>query len=102
MIDTLLTISLIFAATTWTAFSIAYGILAKWWKTPFGRNMMGVGIVITILLDRLALLYLDPDVTADLKGIGLFIYITFGLLGLQRFILMVKAQRAMGKHESLL
>lgn len=100
--DLALTISLVFAAVTWTLFTLAYATLAKWWKTPFGRNMMGVGVVITILLDRLALLYLDPDVKGDLKFVGILIYISFGLLGLHRFILLVNAQRAMGKHESLL
>ena len=100
--DTAITIAIIFAAVAWVLFTVSYAIRAKWWKTPFGRNMMGVSAVSALILGRLALLYIDPDFTADLKIFGLVIYLAWGALGFHRFYLMEKAQRSSAKHSSLL
>ena len=100
--DTAITWSLMFAAVTWAMFTVSYALRAKWWKTPFGRNMMGVSLTFAILFGRLALLYIDPHVTADLKFTGLVIYLLAGGFGAHRFYLMEKAQRSSDKHSSLL
>jgi len=101
-VDAFLTGSIIFASAAWTLFTVSYSIRAKWWKTAFGLNMMGVSFVFAVLLARLALLYLFPDAKADLKIFGSAIYVAAGILGVHRFILMEKSQRAKGKHTSLL
>ena|SRR6478609_5006710 len=100
--DNALTASLIFAAISWVGFTASYAARAKWWKTPFGRNMLGVSAVLTLIFGRLALLYISPSITADLKVFGLTVYILAGILGLHRLYLMEKAQRSTEKHSSLI
>jgi hypothetical protein len=102
MMEQALTASLVFAAIAWVAFTASYLLRAKWWKTPFGWNMMGVSAVLALIFGRLALLYVDPDVTADLKFFGLAMYVLAGILGFHRLYLMEKAQRTSGKHSSLI
>jgi hypothetical protein len=100
--DTAITASLIFAAISWVGFTASYAVRAKWWKTPFGQNMLGVSAVLALIFGRLAFLYIHPGITADLKVFGLVVYILAGILGLHRLYLMEKSQRSSAKHSSLI
>lgn len=88
-----LTIALFAGAAVWLAFSAWYMIRATWWKSAFGWNTLGVSLALTVILTRLAVLYLVPSVTADLKFTGLLFYVAIAILGAQRLVLLEKAQR---------
>lgn len=88
-----LTVALVVAALVWLSFSIWYMVRARWWKTAFGWNTLGVSLALTVILTRLAVLVAYPEVRGDLRVTGLGLYIALALLGSHRLYLLERAQR---------
>lgn len=95
--QTALTIALMSASAVWLTFSVWYITRAKWWRTAFGWNTLGVSLIMTIIFTRLAVLYLHPSFKADLQATGLTLYILAAIFGAHRIYLLERAQRGQGK-----
>lgn len=85
-------IPIFFAAASWTTAVIYYGLRAKWWKSPEGRNTEAVSFIVALLLIRLSAIQLFPDYI-DRSWTGAPIYTLMGVVAIWRIGLIEKAQR---------
>lgn len=91
--ETVINAALIYAALAWTGFSAWYMLRAKWWRTPFGWNTLGVSITLSAIFTLFTLMMAFPSFKVDLRAVGLGFYILIGLLGTHRIILLEREQR---------
>lgn len=80
------------AALVWIGVVVYYGIRARWWKTPEGRNTEAVSLVVALLLIRLSAIHIWPDYF-DRNVTGFILYSSAAAVGLWRIGLIEKAQR---------
>lgn len=93
-VEIALIVALIVASVSWLAFSICYMIRARWWKNPYGWNVLGASTVFTIMFTRLAILVVEPDFKSDLRVTGFVIYVLAAVVALHRIYLLDQAQRS--------
>lgn len=91
-----LTISVIAATIAWFLFLVVFTLLAKWWKNPYGRNAFGVSFVLFVILFRIMVLRIWPDIEQK-DFVGIIVYSLAGIFAIQRGILMVRAQWGLRK-----
>lgn len=79
------------ALVVWTVFILTYWVLARWWESEIGRNVMGVAIVLVGLLALIVAQNLWPDYR--LRPLAqCVVYGAAILFGIQRTVQMVRAQ----------
>jgi hypothetical protein len=85
------------SCTVWVIMVVYYWIRAKWWKSPTGRNTMGISMFIALSLVRISYTHLDETPPADLPFwmivIGTVTYSGLGYFGVRRLMLVRDAQR---------
>ncbi|MFB7798924.1 hypothetical protein [Isoptericola sp. NPDC056134] len=81
-----------FAFGGWLLFVALYSLRARWWKTPEGRNVWGVGLALTVALGIIVAAYTWPDY--ELRPVIVpVLYTGLGLLAVQRTVQMLRRQR---------
>ena len=80
------------ATIVWLAVVVYYGLRARWWRTPEGRNTQAVSLLMALVLLRLSIYHLTPDYV-DLTVTGFLLYLGAALVGIWRRGLIEKAQR---------
>lgn len=87
-----LILTLVYLAwATWTIFIVAYWLLARWWESDIGRNVMGVALVVWGLLALIAAQQTWPDYALRTLAQAL-IYGGAVVFGAQRTVQMVREQ----------
>lgn len=85
------------ATVAWFMVVAWYWIRAKWWKSPIGRNTMGISIAIALALLRLTYSQLDGISPAPmpwyLTAFGSIIYSYLAYNGFRRVYLIEQSQR---------
>lgn len=85
------------ATLAWLMVVVWYWIRAKWWKSPVGRNTMGISIAIALALVRLTYSQLDAISPAPmpwyLTAFGSVIYSYLAYSGFRRVYLIEQSQR---------
>lgn len=94
-----LTITVISAASAWFVFLVFYTIVAKWWRGPIGRNTFGVSFVLWVILARLAVLRIWPDMHQS-DVVGIILYALTGFYAFRRGYLVWMAQYRPNKVNS--
>lgn len=74
------------------AFSTWYGLRASWWRSPEGRNIMGVSLAVAAVLVLIVLQQFFPDYPGR-RVVQVVVYTTVALLFVQRTVQLERAQR---------
>lgn len=88
-----MTLLVILTASVWWAFCIAYHLRSKWWKNPYGRNLMSVGAAIAALHTLLAFYALSDRWTPTLTLVATALLLWSLYSAGRRIYLMDCAQR---------
>lgn len=94
---TAIEIAAVVAFLAWAAFVTWYSIRARWWRSPEGRNVWGVGLALAIALGMIVAAYTWPDYAAR-PYVVLTVYVGLAALGIQRTIQLERAQRRRRKE----
>lgn len=98
MLSVVLDWTVTFAALVWLTFLVWYTVRAAWWKNPYGRNAFLVGLVLCLILSRIALSrHIEPF--KESQGVAISIYALAALYGVGRIILMERAQRGPNENQ---
>lgn len=89
-------VAAIVAFLAWLTFVIWYAMRARWWRSPEGRNVMGVAVALTWALGIIVAAYLWPDY-AIRPWLVLITYVVLAALGVQRTVQMERRQRRHGE-----
>lgn len=76
----------------WFSFVATYSALAKWWRSPEGRNVWLVGLALTVAFGIIVAAYTWPDY-AMRPYIVPILYVALAALGFQRLVQMIRRQR---------
>jgi hypothetical protein len=88
-----MTVILVLTTLVWWTFCIAYHLRSKWWKNPYGRNLMSVGAAIASLHTMLVA-YVAVDRWNSLFTVLSTVLLLWSLYAaVRRIILMDRAQR---------
>lgn len=79
------------ALIVWVLFIVTYWVLARWWESEIGRNVMGVALVVTGLLSLIVAQNLWPDYRLRPYA-QTFVYGAAIIFGIQRGVQVVRAQ----------
>lgn len=79
------------ALVVWVLFIVTYWVLARWWESEIGRNVMGVALVVTGLLALIVAQNLWPDYRLRPYA-QCVVYGAAILFGIQRGVQVVRAQ----------
>jgi predicted anti-sigma-YlaC factor YlaD len=85
-------VAAVVAFLTWFVFVVWYSVRARWWRSPEGRNIWGVGFALTVALGMIVAAYTWPDYSAR-PYVVLTVYVGLAALGIQRTIQLERAQR---------
>ena len=88
-----MTIILVLTALVWWTFCIAYQLRSKWWKNPYGRNLMSVGAATASLHTMLVAYVVIDRWTPWLTVVASVLLAWSTYAAVRRVILMDKAQR---------
>lgn len=80
------------------AFSTWYGVRASWWRSPEGRNIMGVSIAVAAVLVLIVLQQFFPDYPGR-RAVQVVVYATVAALFVQRTVQLERAQRSHRRKE---
>lgn len=82
-------------AASCAVFAVAYQLMAPWWRSSEGRNLMGSAAAIGTFLAYTVLIWLWPHgwEAATLRGVRVAVIVAIVLLMIQRTELLVRAQR---------
>ena len=79
------------ALVVWVVFVITYAVLARWWKSEVGINVMGVALVLVGLLGLIVAQNRWPDYA--LRPLAQWVvYGSAILFGIQRTVQVVRVQ----------
>lgn len=98
MLSVVLDWTVTFAAAVWLTFLAWFTVRAKWWDNPYGRNAFLVGLVLFLILTRIALSR-HIDTFRENQGAAIAVYSLAALYGIGRIILVERAQRESGKMD---
>lgn len=73
-------------------FATWYGVRAAWWRSPEGRNIMGVSVAVAAVLVLIVLQQFFPDYPGR-RVVQVVVYTTVALLFVQRTVQLERAQR---------
>lgn len=79
MIQVLGNLLILLSAVEATAFVVVYAMLAPWWRSDVGRNVMSLMFVIAMVLD-LSVIRIYVPVTADVLWFAILRLIVFALV----------------------
>lgn len=97
MLSVVLDWTVTFAALVWLTFLVWYTLRARWWGNPYGRNAFFVGLVLFLILTRIALSrHIEPF--KESQEVAISIYALAALYGISRIALMERAQREKDKN----
>lgn len=88
----MVTASIIFAALAWWAVSVWYTLRARWWRVSLGRNAEFINIALALLLTRLAVVRIWPQVK-EVEWLTVLLYLALAVFALQRMRHIERAQR---------
>lgn len=80
------------AFSAWLSFVALYSLRAKWWRSPEGRNVWGVGLALTVALGLIVVAYTWPDYALR-PWLVPAVYAGLTALGIQRTVQMLRRQR---------
>lgn len=88
-----MTVILVLTALVWWTFCVAYHLRSKWWKNPYGRNLMSVGAAIASLHTVLVAYVVLDKWHYYLTLVATFILLWSTYAAIRRIVLMDRAQR---------
>lgn len=90
---TFMVFMLVLTAVVWWVFCAAYQLRSKWWKNPYGRNLMSVGAAIASLHTMLIVYVVLDRWTPWLTGVASVLLLWSTYAASRRIVLMDRAQR---------
>lgn len=81
-----------FAFSAWLSFFVCYSALTRWWRSPEGRNVWGVGLSLTVAFGIIVAAYTWPDYWLRPYLVPT-LYTGLGIFGFQRLVQMLRRQR---------
>lgn len=89
----IMVVLLVCTAIVWWTFCLAYHLRSKWWKNPYGRNLMSVGAIVACLHTMLVAYIVVDQWTPWLTSTASVLLLWSLYAAVRRIILMDRAQR---------
>jgi cytochrome bd-type quinol oxidase subunit 2 len=81
------------------AFCVTYHVLARWWKTEFGKSLMIYQILMTLTLG-LAIPRIIFGISSSIfEWARLIVFAVLPIAVVWRMVIMIKAQRKASEHD---
>ena len=96
---TVAVVTLLCSTVAWGVFVTWYSVRARWWETPYGRNVMGTGTGIFALLLAFCIALLYGRFPGDL-ALWTLAFLNLGIMAVHRTYHMEKVQRGVSQWKT--
>lgn len=88
---------IVYTALAFLAFSAAYGVLAPWWRSALGRNVMALMASCGLFVSLGVIKLVWPHTFDHMPWLRPAVWLVIGTIGWWRVVLLIHEQRRRGK-----